>query len=55
MEHVKRLIFVCVENSNRSQMARRSALHGGARSRRCAGSRPSGALTRGRRAMGELG
>ena len=41
---VKRLLFVCVENSNRSQMAEAFArIHGGAEvEARSAGSRPSG-------------
>ena len=40
----KRVLFVCVENSNRSQMAEAFArLHGGDRVEACsAGSRPSG-------------
>ncbi|MBS0487210.1 MAG: arsenate reductase ArsC [Proteobacteria bacterium] len=43
---VKRILFVCVENSNRSQMAEAFArLHGGARVEACsAGSRPSGSI-----------
>jgi protein-tyrosine-phosphatase len=42
----KRLLFVCVENSNRSQMAEAFArMHGGARVEACsAGSRPSGRI-----------
>ena len=41
---VKTVLFVCVENSNRSQMAEAFArIHGGERVRACsAGSRPSG-------------
>jgi len=40
----KRILFVCVENSNRSQMAEAFArIHGGSGIRACsAGSRPSG-------------
>ena len=43
---MKRILFVCVENSNRSQMAEAFArVHGGARvEARSAGSRPSGAI-----------
>lgn len=43
---MKRILFVCVENSNRSQMAEGFArVHGGARVEACsAGSRPSGAI-----------
>ena len=44
VEHPKRIVFVCVENSNRSQMAEAFArLHGGSRVQAySAGSRPSG-------------
>jgi arsenate reductase len=43
---VKRVLFVCVENSNRSQMAQAFArIHGGARVEAySAGSRPSGVV-----------
>ena len=43
---IKRLLFVCVENSNRSQMAEAFArIHGGERVEAySAGSRPSGAI-----------
>jgi len=43
---MKRLLFVCVENSNRSQMAQAFArLHGGdAVQAESAGSRPSGVV-----------
>jgi protein-tyrosine-phosphatase len=43
---VKRVIFVCVENSNRSQMAEAFArLHGAGKVEVCsAGSRPSGRI-----------
>ncbi|HST26980.1 MAG TPA: arsenate reductase ArsC [Rudaea sp.] len=43
---MKRILFVCVENSNRSQMAEAFArAHGGARvDARSAGSRPSGQI-----------
>jgi len=43
-EPPKRVLFVCVENANRSQMAEAFAhLHGGAKVEACsAGSRPSG-------------
>lgn len=53
-----RLLFVCVENSNRSQMAEALArLRGGARVEAwSAGSRPSGAVhPKAIEAMGELG
>lgn len=53
-----RLLFVCVENSNRSQMAEAFArLRGGARVEAwSAGSRPSGAVNpKAIEAMGELG
>ena len=58
MESVKRLIFVCVENSNRSQMAEAFArLHGGAAVEAySAGSRPSGRVNpKAVEAMGERG
>ena len=44
MGQVKTVVFVCVENSNRSQMAEAFArMHGGDRVEACsAGSRPSG-------------
>ncbi len=44
VEHPKRIVFVCVENSNRSQIAEAFArLHGGGRVEAySAGSRPSG-------------
>ncbi len=44
MGHVKTVVFVCVENSNRSQMAEAFArMHGGDGVEACsAGSRPSG-------------
>ena len=44
MEPSKTVLFVCVENSNRSQMAEAFArIHGGEGIRACsAGSRPSG-------------
>ena len=44
MDSVKTVVFVCVENSNRSQMAEAFArMHGAGRVRACsAGSRPSG-------------
>ena len=54
----KRLLFVCVENSNRSQMAEAFArLHGGDRVQACsAGSLPSGRIhPKAIRAMAELG
>ncbi len=53
-----RVLFVCVENSNRSQMAEAFArLHGGSRvEARSAGSRPSGVVNpRAVGSMGELG
>jgi arsenate reductase len=54
----KRVLFVCVENSNRSQMAEAFArLHGGADiDAQSAGSRPSGRINpKAIRFMGELG
>src|SRR4051794_40659873 len=54
----KRILFVCVENSNRSQMAEAFArLHGGVRFEAfSAGSRPSGTINpRARQFMAELG
>lgn len=54
----KRILFVCVENSNRSQMAEAFArMLGGARVKaHSAGSRPSGAVNpRAIEAMAELG
>jgi protein-tyrosine-phosphatase len=54
----KRILFVCVENSNRSQMAEAFArLHGGDRVDACsAGSRPSGRINpRAVAAMKEVG
>ena len=46
LRRMKRVLFVCVENSNRSQMAEAFArMHGGARvEARSAGSRPSGQI-----------
>jgi protein-tyrosine-phosphatase len=55
---VKRVLFVCVENSNRSQMAEAFAhIHGGdGVEALSAGSRPSGAINpKAVRFMGELG
>jgi arsenate reductase (thioredoxin) len=55
---MKRLLFVCVENSNRSQMAEAFArLHGGGNVEPwSAGSRPSGRINpKAIQAMGELG
>ncbi len=55
---MKRVLFVCVENSNRSQMAEAFArLHGGGRVEAfSAGSRPSGRINpRAVEAMRELG
>ena len=55
---VKRVLFVCVENSNRSQMAQAFAkLHGGANTEaHSAGSRPSGRINpKAIEAMRELG
>jgi protein-tyrosine-phosphatase len=54
----KKLLFVCVENSNRSQMAEAFArIHGGALVEACsAGSRPSGRVNpKAIQAMQELG
>ena len=54
----KRVLFVCVENSNRSQMAEAFArMHGGAGVEACsAGSRPSGVINpKAVRFMAELG
>ncbi|MBN9521758.1 arsenate reductase ArsC [bacterium] len=58
MGRVKRVIFVCVENSNRSQMAEAFArIHGGDRvEAHSAGSRPSGRVNpKAVAAMAELG
>ena len=58
MMNKKRLLFVCVENSNRSQMAEAFArMHGGdAVEAYSAGSRPSGVVNpKAIAAMGELG
>lgn len=58
MARRKRLLFVCVENSNRSQMAEAFARHlGGDAVEACsAGSRPSGRVNpKAVRAMAELG
>ena len=55
---MKRVLFVCVENSNRSQMAQAfAAIHGGAAvEAHSAGSRPSGRINpKAVEAMGELG
>lgn len=55
---MKRVLFVCVENSNRSQMAEAFArLHGGEDvEAHSAGSRPSGKINpKATRFMGELG
>lgn len=55
---MKRVLFVCVENSNRSQMAEAFAkIHGGDKVESfSAGSRPSGVINpRAIRAMNELG
>ena len=55
---VKRVLFVCVENSNRSQMAQAfAAIHGGPQvEAHSAGSRPSGKINpKAISAMGELG
>src|SRR5881398_101409 len=57
-EQVKRVLFVCVENSNRSQMAEAFArIHGGdAVEAHSAGSRPSGKVNpRAIQFMGEKG
>ena len=58
MSGAKRILFVCVENSNRSQMAEAFArMHGGDRVEALsAGSRPSGRINpRAVRFMAELG
>jgi protein-tyrosine-phosphatase len=58
MSQRKRVLFVCVENSNRSQMAEAFArIHGGDRVEAAsAGSRPSGKINpKAIRFMGELG
>lgn len=58
MSTPKRVLFVCVENSNRSQMAEAFArMHGGDRiEASSAGSRPSGKINpKAIRFMGELG
>lgn len=58
MDPVKSVLFVCVENSNRSQMAQAFAnIHGGDRvEAHSAGSRPSGKINpRAVAAMAELG
>ncbi len=55
---MKRIVFVCVENSNRSQMAEAFArMHGAGRVEACsAGSRPSGRVNpKAIEAMKELG
>ncbi len=55
---MKRVLFVCVENSNRSQMAEAFArIHGGAQVEAfSAGSRPSGKINpKAMKAMAELG
>jgi arsenate reductase len=55
---MKRVLFVCIENSNRSQMAQAFAhIHGGAAvDAQSAGSRPSGVINpKAIRFMGELG
>lgn len=55
---MKRVLFVCIENSNRSQMAEAFAhIHGGAAvDAHSAGSRPSGVINpKAIRFMGELG
>ncbi len=57
-EQRKRVLFVCVENSNRSQMAEAFArIHGGDRvEAHSAGSKPSGRINpKAIRFMGELG
>jgi arsenate reductase (thioredoxin) len=57
-EDIKRVVFVCVENSNRSQMAEAFArIHGGSRVQAySAGSRPSGKINpKAVEAMEELG
>lgn len=57
MSNAKRVLFVCVENSNRSQMAEAFArIHGGNVEAYSAGSRPSGKVNpRAIEAMRELG
>ena len=58
MDTTKRILFVCVENSNRSQMAEAFArMHGAGRVEACsAGSRPSGRVNpKAIEAMKELG
>ncbi|MCK7593741.1 arsenate reductase ArsC [Pseudomarimonas salicorniae] len=58
MRPIRRLLFVCVENSNRSQMAEAFArLHGGDTvDAQSAGSRPSGRINpKAQRFMAELG
>ena len=55
---IKRVLFVCIENSNRSQMAEAFArIQGGERVQACsAGSRPSGKVNpRAVEAMKEIG
>ena len=55
---MKRVVFVCVENSNRSQMAEAFArIHGAGKAEACsAGSRPSGRINpKAVEAMRELG
>ena len=53
---MKRVVFVCVENSNRSQMAEAFARIAGGVEARSAGSRPSGKINpRAIEAMRELG
>ncbi len=57
-EPIRRVLFVCVENSNRSQMAEAFArIHGGAGvDARSAGSKPSGVINpKAIQAMSELG
>jgi len=56
-EEPKRILFVCVENSNRSQMAEAFAkIHGQSRLEASAGSRPSGQINpKAIEAMRELG
>jgi arsenate reductase len=57
-EQTKRMLFVCVENSNRSQMAEAFArMHGGDRIEAySAGSRPSGVVNpKAIESMGEVG
>jgi arsenate reductase (thioredoxin) len=58
MNNKKKILFVCVENSNRSQMSQAFAtIHGGNRIEAySAGSKPSGVINpRAISAMGELG